>query len=302
MKKADYATILVLDFGSQYTQLIARRIREARVYSEIVDSAISAEEIRKLNPVGLVLSGGPASVHDNGAPGCDPAIFDLGLPILGICYGLQYMTDRFGGQVKRSGSREYGPAMLELTGKNLLFQGLPSAFRVWMSHADEVVKLAAGFEVIAASESVPFAAVWNPGRRFWGVQFHPEVVHTKYGKTIIRNFARRICNCKGRWSAKAYIEETVTAIRSQVGDANVICGLSGGVDSAVAAVLIHAAIGDQLTCIFVDNGVLRHNEADRLLEVFRKHLHVKVKHVDARERFLSRLAGVTRAKAQGHRP
>ncbi len=292
MSKQEYSTILVLDFGSQYTQLIARRIREANVYSEIVDSAITAEEVKRLSPIGLILSGGPASVHEANAPVCDPAIFELGLPILGICYGLQYMTHLGGGTVKKSGSREYGPATVKQLEKNLLFQGVKSEFRVWMSHADEVTELAPGFETIASSQSVPTAAVWNPARRFWGVQFHPEVVHTKYGKTIIRNFARRICNGKGRWSAKAYIDETVELLRKQVGTGHVICGLSGGVDSAVAAVLIHKAIGDQLTCIFVDNGVLRRNEATRLLEVFRQHLHVRVQHVNAAERFLTKLKGI----------
>lgn len=298
MTKTDYSTILVLDFGSQYTQLIARRIREANVYSEIVDSAITAAEVRKFKPAGLVLSGGPASVHDPAGPGCDPAIFDLGIPVLGICYGLQYVTRLFGGDVKKSGSREYGRAELTVKTENPLFNRVPESFTVWMSHADEVVKLARGFEVIGASGSVPCAAVWHEGIKFWGVQFHPEVVHTKFGKRIIRNFARTICGCKGRWSAKAYIDETVTAIRRQVGDASVVCGLSGGVDSAVAAVLIHKAIGDQLTCIFVDNGVLRHNEATRLLEVFGQHLKVKVVHVDAEQRFLEGLAGVTEPEAK----
>ena len=287
MKQKQYKKILVLDFGSQYTQLIARRVREARVYSEIVDSEISADDVRREKPAGLILSGGPASVHDSDAPGCDPRIFDLGIPVLGICYGLQYMTAQFGGNVMQSGSREYGRAAVELRKENALFRGVKAPFQVWMSHADEVTELAPGFEVLGSSESVPYAAVWSPERKIWGVQFHPEVVHTKYGKRIIHNFVRRICNTRGNWSPKAYIEETVAALREQIGDANVICGLSGGVDSAVAAVLIHEAIGDQLTCIFVDNGLLRHREAERLLEVFRKHMHVKVKHVDAADLFLS---------------
>ena len=300
MNKVDYAKILVLDFGSQYTQLIARRVREANVYSEIVDSAIDVDAVRKEDPAGIILSGGPASVHDENAPGCDPGIFDLGIPVLGICYGLHYTTRLFGGKVKRSGSREYGRASINLHGENPLFEKVPTSSNVWMSHADEVVEMASGFEVIASSETVPCAAIWNQSRRLWGVQFHPEVVHTEHGKTMIHNFVRGICGCKGLWTAKAYIDETVALIREQVGDKHVICGLSGGVDSAVAAVLIHEAIGDQLTCIFVDNGVLRHNEADRLLEVFRKHLKVKVEHVNAEEVFLKKLAGVTDPEEKRH--
>jgi GMP synthase (glutamine-hydrolysing) len=298
-------TILVLDFGSQYTQLIARRIREARVYSEIIDSAASAEEIAAHSPSGLVLSGGPASVHDDDAPTFDPAIFDLGIPILGICFGLQSVTQTFGGRVQRSGSREYGAADLHVKdADDPLFKGLPASIRVWMSHADEVIEGTPNMTVIASSGSVPFAAVRDDDLKFRGVQFHPEVVHTKHGKKIIRNFARTICGCKGRWSSRAYIEETVEKIQDQVGDRNVICGLSGGVDSAVAAALIHKAIGDQLTCIFVDNGVLRHEEGERLLKVFDKHLNMKVVHVDAVQQFLDGLAGVTdpeqKRKVIGH--
>jgi len=294
MKRPDSQAerILVLDFGSQYTQLIARRIREAHVYSEIVDSAIPAADVRAAAPAGLVLSGGPASVHDAGRPPVDPAIFDLGVPILGICYGLQFMTQHFGGEVRRSGSREYGAAQMRTRGDDPLFQGLPGTFRVWMSHADEVVRLADGFEPIGSSESVPFAAARAPGRRLWGVQFHPEVAHTQHGGRILRNFVRRICGCKGRWTARAYIEQTLPALREQVGDGPVICGLSGGVDSAVAARLIHEAVGEQLTCIFVDNGVLRHQEADRLLDVFRRQHKFRIVHVNAAERFLSALRGV----------
>lgn len=300
MSNKDYAKILVLDFGSQYTQLIARRVREAHVYSEIVDSAIPVDEVRQADPAGIILSGGPASVHDDGAPSCDPAIFDLGIPVLGICYGLHYNVQNFGGEVKRSGSREYGPARVQRTRDDYLFADVPESFKAWMSHADEVTRLAPGFEVVASSETVPCAAIRDPEKRIWGVQFHPEVVHTDYGKTVIRNFVRGICGCKGLWSSKAYIEETVGLIREQVGDKHVICGLSGGVDSAVAAVLIHEAIGDQLTCIFVDNGLLRHNEADRLLEVFQRHLKVKVEHVNAEAVFLDKLAGVTDPEQKRH--
>jgi len=285
--------ILILDFGSQYTQLIARRVREARVYSEIVDSAISADELRQHQPSGLILSGGPASVHEEGAPGCDPAIFELGIPILGICYGLQWVTNHFGGVVKRSGSREYGQATLNVVADNALLDRVPAESRVWMSHADEVTTPADGFAVIASSRSVPNAAICDPIRRIWGVQFHPEVVHTRHGKRIIRNFARTICGCRGRWTPRAYIEVATEEIRRQVGDNGVLLGLSGGVDSSVAAMLLHKAIGDQLTCVFVDNGVLRHEEADRLLEVFGKNLNMRIQFVDAGDEFLARLKGVT---------
>ncbi|MFA4945432.1 MAG: glutamine-hydrolyzing GMP synthase [Lentisphaeria bacterium] len=297
-------TILVLDFGSQYTQLIARRIREAHVYSEIVDSAISVEAIRKHNPAGLILSGGPASVHQPGAPSVDPRIFELGLPILGICYGLQLMAKLLGGEVKRAGSREYGAATLTADTANPLFAGIPAESGVWMSHADEVVKLPRGFQPIAESGRVPNTAVWNGKKRFWGVQFHPEVVHTKHGKRMLRNFVRGICGCQAKWTPRAYVAQAVETIRNQVGDAQVVCGLSGGVDSAVAALLIHKAIGDRLTCIFVDNGLLRWREADKLMEVFAKKLRVRVKKVDAADHFLDCLAGVTeperKRKVIGH--
>lgn len=285
--------ILILDFGSQYTQLIARRIREANVYSEIVDTPISPAEIRSRGVSGLILSGGPASVHDAGAPACDPGIFDLGIPVLGICYGLQWLSRHFGGTVKRSGSREYGPALLSQQVDNPLFQDVPPVSKVWMSHADEVVQGAPGFEIIGSSESVPWAAVWHPGRRIWGVQFHPEVVHTDHGKQILYNFARRICGCSGAWTAAHYIEQATRDLRAQVGTGSVILGLSGGVDSSVAAALIHRAIGDQLHCVFVDNGVMRHHEADELRAVFGRHLKMNIRMVDASDGFLSRLAGVT---------
>ena len=288
--------ILILDFGSQYTQLIARRVRETRVYSEIIDSATSVAEIRARAPAGLILSGGPASVHEDGAPSCDPGIFDLGIPVLGICYGLQWMAKCFGGEVKKSGSREYGGADLAVVREDPLFKGVPAQFRVWMSHADEVTTPPPGFEVVAESASVPCAVLRHPGVPCWGVQFHPEVVHTRFGKRIIRNFTRRICGCHGRWNARAYLEQARDAVSTQVGKGNIICGLSGGVDSTVAAALIHEAVGDQLTCIFVDNGVLRHEEANRLLGTFRQHLRLNVRFVDARDRFLEKLAGVAESE------
>jgi GMP synthase (glutamine-hydrolysing) len=285
--------ILILDFGSQYTQLIARRVREASVYSEIVDTMISAAEIAAQDVAGIILSGGPASVHEADAPGCDPAIFDLGLPILGICYGLQWATDHFGGKVQRSGSREYGQAVLTVKGDNPLFEGVAETSKVWMSHADEVVEAAAGFETIASSDSVPFAAVYSAAKQVWGVQFHPEVVHTPYGKQIIHNFARTICGCSGNWTAAHFVETATKEIRETVGSDQVILGLSGGVDSSVAAALIHRAIGDQLHCVYVDNGVMRLHESKNLAETFGKHLHMNIRMVDATDGFLSRLAGVT---------
>lgn len=295
MTKRQYSKIIVLDFGSQYTQLIARRVREAKVYSEIVDSAIPVSELKQHDPAGIILSGGPASVDDTDAPVCDAAIFDLGVPVLGICYGFHYMTKLFGGEVVRSGGREYGRADVSVVmPEDPLFEKVPATFQAWMSHADEVVRLAPGFKTTAGSENVPQAAIWHPEKQLHGLQFHPEVVHTKHGKRIIRNFARRICGCRGRWSAQAYIDETIQTLRDQIGDdKQVICGLSGGVDSSVAARLIQEAIGDRLTCIFVDNGLLRHNEANKLIEVFRQNLQIKVKHVDAENVFLQQLEGIT---------
>ncbi|MFW5802710.1 MAG: glutamine-hydrolyzing GMP synthase [Verrucomicrobiota bacterium] len=297
-------TILILDFGSQYTQLIARRVREANVYSEIVDSAETAESLRARKPSGLILSGGPASVHDPEGPTCDPGIFELGVPILGICYGFQWITNHFGGTVAGSATREYGKANLNITRNDPLLEGLPEQSTVWMSHADEVTACAEGFEEIASSATVPLAAVTDPHRRIWGVQFHPEVVHTEYGSAIIANFARDICGCNGAWTASAYIEVATEAIREQVGDERVVLGLSGGVDSTVAAALIHRAVGDQLTGVFVDNGLLRHNEANRLLEIFKKHLKLNVRFADVGAEFLDRLAGVVdpeeKRKVIGH--
>jgi len=285
--------ILILDFGSQYTQLIARRIREAHVYSEIVDSEISLEDIKKFNPSGIILSGGPASVHAEDSPNCNLDMFQLDIPILGICYGLQWITKEFGGEVKKSGSREYGKATLTILEENDLFADIPKSSTVWMSHADEVTQEAPGFQVIASSDNVRHATIYSPEKKFWGVQFHPEVVHTEHGKQMLYNFARKICKCHGLWTAAAYVNIAVEDIRKQVGDKEVILGLSGGVDSSVAAVLLHKAIGNQLTCVFVDNGVLRHNEAERLQAMFKEHLKLKVQFADVGKEFLDLLAGVT---------
>ncbi len=289
----DRECILILDFGSQYTQLIARRIREAGVYSEIVDSAVTADEIASFRPSGLIFSGSPASVHDDNAPTFDPAIFSLKIPILGICYGLQCVIQALSGSVRESGSREYGAAQLRVrqTG-DPLFEGVEGEFRVWMSHADEVLKDGLEMTVLAGSDAVPVAAVSRPDLNFYGVQFHPEVAHTEYGSRILSNFARLICGCQGKWSPRAYIEEAIADIRARVGNRQVVCGLSGGVDSAVVAALVHQAIGDQLTCLFVDNGLLRHEEGERLFEVFGENLQMKIIRIDAVEQFLTALAGV----------
>ena len=290
--------ILILDYGSQVTQLIARRIREANVYCEIHPFRMPIDEIRAFAPKGIVLSGGPASVHEDGSPGLDPAIFDLGVPILGICYGLQLVVKELGGTVEPSEEREFGPALLDHREDDPLFTGLPpregrNRRTVWMSHGDKVLALPDGFEVLGTSDGSPNAAVVNRERRIWGVQFHPEVHHTNDGEILLRNFVRDICGCEASWTMEAFIDQTVAAIRDQVGDGNAICGLSGGVDSTVAAALVHRAIGEQLTCIYVDHGFMRENESAEVEELFRDALGVKLVMVDASEKFLTELKGVS---------
>ena len=285
--------ILILDFGSQYTQLIARRLRELGVYCEIHPCTMPAQAMRAFAPRGVVLSGGPASVLAEGSPRADRTVFELGAPVLGICYGLQLFAHELGGRVDQAAHREYGPATIETRGGSRLFEGLPGSLDVWMSHGDRVEALPPGFEPIAETASSPFAAVEDRRRRFYGVQFHPEVVHTPRGKEILRNFAFGICGCTGSWSMRAYAEVAVDQIRAQVKDGHAICALSGGVDSAVAALLVHRAIGDRLRCIFVDNGVLRAGEREQVEEVFGRMFHLPLVTVDARARFLGKLAGVT---------
>ncbi len=284
--------VLVIDFGGQYSQLIARRVREARVYSELVSHRITADEVRRRDPLALVLSGGPASVYSPGAPQMDPAIFQLGIPILGICYGMQLMARDLGGSVESTGSSEYGKADLAAF-ESALFRDLPSEQTVWMSHGDSVTAAPVGATVVACSTSTPIAAFEDPERKLYGVQFHPEVVHTPHGQDLLKNFLYDIAGAPSSWTPAAVIEEQVERIRRQVGSEQVICGLSGGVDSAVAALLVHKAVGVQLTCVFVDHGLLRANEAEQVVETFGGHFHVPLIHVEARERFLSRLAGVT---------
>jgi GMP synthase (glutamine-hydrolysing) len=283
--------VLVLDLGGQYSQLIARRVRECRVYSELVGHGVTAEAIRARNPLALVLSGGPASVYAEGAPRIDPRIFELGIPTLGICYGMQLMAQELGGQVDRTGVSEFGKTALVAQGGDL-FAGLPEEQTVWMSHRDSVVAPPEGARVVAGSPSTPIAAFEEPIRRLYGVQFHPEVVHTPFGTELLKNFLYSVADAPPTWTAAAVIEEQVERIRAQVGRERVLCALSGGVDSAVAALLVHKAVGDQLTCVFVDHGLLRAGEAEQVIETFRGHFHVPLVHVEAQERFLSRLVGV----------
>jgi GMP synthase (glutamine-hydrolysing) len=285
--------ILILDFGSQYTQLIARRIREKNVYSEILPFNASMEEIRKFNPKGVVLSGGPSSVYDEGAPMPDKGVFELGVPILGICYGMQIMAYMLGGKVAGAREREYGRAELRLDVESELLWGVLDGSQAWMSHGDRIEELPQGFEVIAHTDNAPLAAMAAKDKRLYALQFHPEVVHTYDGNRILRNFVFEICGCKPDWKTASVIEWAIADIKEKAGDNKVICALSGGVDSAVAALLVHRAIGDNLTCIFVDNGVLRKGEADKVINTFREHFHIKLIHVDARERFLEKLKGVS---------
>ena len=286
--------IVILDFGSQYSQLIARRIRECGVFSEIIPYYTPLSQIKNMSPVGIVLSGGPASVLAKGSPRCDPAIFDIGVPVLGICYGVQLMVKTLGGRVTPSKVREYGRTTLAVGSKGALFSGInEKRFTVWMSHGDKVEKLPHGFKPLASTGDTEYAAVGNPARRLYGIQFHPEVVHTSHGKDILLNFCRDVCGSKLSWTMRSYMNVAVKEIRAAVGKERVILGLSGGVDSSVAAALIHKAIGDQLTCIFVNNGLLRKGEAEKVRSVFAGHFNIKLKYVDAERRFLSKLAGVS---------
>jgi GMP synthase (glutamine-hydrolysing) len=287
-----HSKILILDFGSQYTQVIARRVRELQVYSEVVPFNVSAADIRKLHPNGIILSGGPASVYDKGAPQIDPEIFSLGVPVLGICYGLMQMAHHLGGEVVFTGRREYGAGMLHITNGSQLFDGLGNQLDVWNSHGDEVTALPKGFVTAGRTESSNFAAVEDRQRKLYGLQFHPEVAHTPRGREILQNFVYHICRCAMDWTMGSFIEETCDRVREQVGDEKVVLGLSGGVDSSVVAALLHKAIGDQLTCIFVNNGLLRAREEEVVQRVFGENFHIRLKYVDASKRFLDKLLGV----------
>jgi GMP synthase (glutamine-hydrolysing) len=285
--------IVVLDFGSQYNQLITRRIREFGVYSELHAHTITAEEIRKMNPKGIILSGGPNSVYDENSFRCDERIFELGVPILGICYGMQLLTVHFGGKVEKAKQSEYGKATMTVQHQSALFQGLPLEQVVWMSHGDLVIEAPEGFTVDGTNPSCPIAAMSDEERRLYAVQFHPEVRHSVYGNDILKNFVFTACDCRGDWSMGDFVEQEMTKIRELVGTKKVLCALSGGVDSSVVAVLIHKAIGDQLTCIFVDHGLLRKKEADSVMKTFSEGFQMNIIKVDAKDRFLSKLAGVS---------
>jgi GMP synthase (glutamine-hydrolysing) len=291
--RSTHSKILILDFGSQYTQVIARRVRECQVYSEIIRFNTPAAEIAALNADGIILSGGPASVYDKGAPQIDSDIFSLGIPILGICYGLMLMAHDLGGKVVFTGRREYGAGMLHIKNGSRLFEGLASQLDVWNSHGDEVTALPNGFRAVGTTQGCDFAAVEDQERKLYGLQFHPEVAHTPRGREILQNFLFHICHCAMDWTMGSFIEDACNRVRNQVGDQKVVLGLSGGVDSSVTAALLHKAIGDQLTCIFVNNGLLRAREEEVVQRVFGENFHVRLKYVDASERFLALLKGVT---------
>ena len=285
--------IAILDFGTQYVQLIARRVREQNVYSQICRADITAEELSQLGVKGLILSGGPASVYDEKAPRCDEKIFDLGVPILGICYGMQLGCQVLGAKIIAAQRREYGRTTLSILEKNDLFANIPDSITAWASHGDQIGELSDDFVKLATTDTCPYAAVRNNKRKFFGVQFHPEVSHTPKGSLILKNFLYDICRCSGDWKMSDFVSDTLEAVRSQAGDAKVICGLSGGVDSSVVASLMHKAIGDQLVCIFVDNGLLRKNEREDVVSMFRNHFHMDLRVIDWSQQFLSALAGVT---------
>ena len=285
--------IVIVDFGGQTAMLIARRVRELNVYCELLPHTADWERVQSLNPRGFILSGGPASVLDDGAPAAPAYVYESGLPVLGICYGMQAMTSALGGRVSGGHEREFGHAVIHHEREAGLLHELPEAMPVWMSHGDRVAEIPPGFRVLASSESIPVAAMGNPSMRLYGIQFHPEVVHTPDGDRLIRNFVQEICGCRGDWTPANFVEQGVAEIRAQVGSGRVICALSGGVDSAVAAALVARAVGDQLTCIFVDNGLLRREEPERVVRTFRKHLSIDLRHIDAVDQFLEELSGVT---------
>ena len=294
-------TVVVLDYGSQFSMLITRRIREANVYSEMVPWDTPASKLNHLRVKAFILSGGPSSVYDEGAPSLPAYVINSGVPVLGICYGMQLLTHTLGGRVEPSDEREYGHAILNLTeAANPLLKGLPASLPVWASHGDKVTRLPPGFRGIAQSDNAP-VAVMTDGSKYFGILFHPEVVHTPQGDTLIRNFLFEVAGCRGEWTAGNFVEESVAAIKKAVGGGQVICALSGGVDSAVAAAMVHRAVGDQLTCIFVDNGLLRMGEAERVVETFTKHMAIRLRHVDATDRFLTQLAEVTNPETKRKR-
>jgi len=288
-----HPAIVILDFGSQYSELIARRVRETEVFSLVQSCTIGAEELRALAPRGLILSGGPASVYEPGAPQCDPAIWDLGIPVLGVCYGMQLMVQHLGGSVVAAGRGEYGKAPLRVDDPTDLLTNVSDGSTMWMSHGDSVQSLPAGFVRLAHTENTPEAAIADHQRRLYGVQFHPEVVHSSCGMALIRNFVYHICGCDADWTTATFIDEATADVRQQVGDRRVLLALSGGVDSSTLAFLLHRAIGDQLTCMFIDQGFMRKGEPEFLMQTFRDKFHIHVEYINARERFLERLVGIT---------
>ena len=291
--KSNSERILVLDFGSQYAQLIARRVREQHVYCEIVRHDITPAQIKKHSPSGLILSGGPSSVYESESPKCDPGIFDLGIPVLGICYGMQLACDHLGGKVESTSTREYGRAICNVATDDVLFQDFPKEAQVWMSHGDQVQRVSDDFAPLASTSTCPVAAVKHLRLPVYGLQFHPEVTHTPEGATLLKNFLFEVCHCNGNWKLENFANEAIDRIRKQVGDSRVICGLSGGVDSAVVAALLFKAIGSQLSCILVDNGLLRKNEAELVTEQFSDHFKTDLRVVDGAELFLTALQGIT---------
>ncbi|MGL4501969.1 MAG: glutamine-hydrolyzing GMP synthase, partial [Planktothrix sp.] len=292
-EKLNRQMIVILDFGSQYSELIARRIRETEVYSEVISYRTTAEKLKELDPKGIILSGGPNSVYDDGAPECDPKLWELGIPVLGVCYGMQLMVKQLGGTVERAKRAEYGKASLQIDDPTDLLTNVEQGATMWMSHADSCTQLPTGFEILAHTENTPSAAIADHENRMYGVQFHPEVVHSIGGQALIRNFVYHICRCHPTWTTEAFVEESIREIRNQVGEKRVLLALSGGVDSSTLAFLLHRAIGDKLTCMFIDQGFMRKLEPERLVKLFHEQFHIPVEYVNARERFLKRLEGIT---------
>jgi len=289
----DRQTIVILDFGSQYSELIARRIRETQVYSEVISYRTTAEQLKAINPKGIILSGGPSSVYDEKAPHCDPEIWNLGIPVLGVCYGMQLMVKQLGGTVERAKLAEYGKASLFIDDPTDLLTNVEEGSTMWMSHGDSCTELPTGFEILAHTDNTPSAAVAHHEKNLYGVQFHPEVVHSIGGIALIRNFVYHICECEPTWTTATFVEESIREIRAQVGEKRVLLALSGGVDSSTLAFLLHKAIGDQLTCMFIDQGFMRKYEPERLVKLFKEQFHIDVEYVNARERFLAQLEGIT---------
>ena len=285
--------IVILDFGSQYSELIARRIRETQVYSEVLSYRTSVAQLRLLNPKGIILSGGPSSVYDDRAPSCDPGIWDLGIPVLGVCYGMQLMVQQLGGQVERAECGEYGKANLLVNDPTDLLTNVESESVMWMSHGDSVIAMPEGFELLAHTDNTPCAAIADHDRNFYGVQFHPEVVHSQGGQALIRNFVYHICQCEPTWTTEAFVDQAIREVRAKVGHKEVLLALSGGVDSSTLAFLLHRAIGDKLTCMFIDQGFMRKGEPERLVKLFHEQFHIPVVHVQARDRFLGVVAGIS---------